>query len=295
MTLATGAKRAVAPAVILVVAAAGYWTLFQGARYDAKSVSALVIQHPGAAGFKPKPSSSEVVPASETDWSELKTAAKDDPDQTGGYSRTWEATTGSGSSDSVLVEVLPTASDVQRLRTQVLADYSNAKTLKSDGISIVSRFSVAGVAGSEGITFRGSGSSSADKGSTVVFDTGRALVVVTAGTSSAHGSADAGVRSVTRAEDSLLQDREPGFSLNVAARSLSASLLYWLIALALAAVAFVLPGIVHRVRERPHAKEAAHTRTGHQGRGSKVLRRHQVVLPTQPGRRTRTAWFSSKR
>jgi hypothetical protein len=288
-----GTKRLVAPGLVLVLAAVGYWTLFQGSRYDAKLASALVIQHPGVAGFKPTPSRSQVVTAKETNWSAVRKAAKAHPEQTGAYSRTWQATRGSGSSVSILVEVLPTASEAQLLRQQVLADYGNAKTLKSDGISIISRFSVTGVPGSEGISFQGSGSSSADKGSTVVFDVGRTVAVVTAGTSAAAGSGDAGSRSVTRAEDTLLGDREPGFSMTEATRSLSASVLYWLIALVVAALSFVVPGIVHRVRERRRAREVAHAKRGHQGRGSKVLRRQKVTLPTQTGRRARSARISS--
>ncbi|HUE08094.1 MAG TPA: hypothetical protein VMP41_11750 [Acidimicrobiales bacterium] len=294
MSLPPHGGRLVAPGLVLVLAAVGYWSVFQGSRYDAKLASALVIQHPGVAGFKPTPSSSQVVTAKETNWSVVRNAATARPEQTGAYSRTWGATKGSGSSVSVLVEVLPTASDARLLRKQVLADYSNAKTLKTDGISIVSRFPVTAVPGSKGISFQGSGSNSADKGSTVVFDVGRTVAVVTAGTSTAPGSGDAGVRSVTRAEDSLLQDREPGFSMTEATRSLSASMLYWLIALVVAALALVVPGIVHRVRERRRAREIAQMRSGHQGRGSKVLRRQKVTLPTQPSRRTRSARISSR-
>jgi hypothetical protein len=293
------AKRFVAPGLVLVIAAVGYWTLFQGTRQDPESLSSLVIERPGLAGLKTTPSSSKVVTPSETGLSELKEAHKNEPDQTGAYSRTWvgtKNTKNTGSALSVLVGLLPTASDAQLAQEQVLTDYTNAKTLKAEDVTVTSRFSVATVPHSRGVAYRESGSGRSGNGNTVVFNVGRVVAVVYTETTSTSRSLDEAARSVVRQESSLLEDREPGFSMSEATRSLGASLLYGLIALGVAAAVFFLPPFLRRVRARRQSRQAAQVSRGHQGRGSKVLRRHKVSPLMQANQRpTRSSRLSSKR
>jgi hypothetical protein len=272
--------------LVLLLAVVGYWTLFQTTGSDPKRLSTLVIESPGVAGLE-KPTSSQVVPPTQTTWSAFKKAAKTDPDQTGGFSKTWQAAKSSTSSLSVLVAYLPAASNATRLRNQVFADYTNAKNLKADDIAITSRFTLAGVPDSQGVSYQESASSSngAAKGSTVVFSAGRVVAVVY-GTSSTDGSSDHDVRSVVREESALLQTRLPGFSMSEWTTSAFASMIYVLIALSVAGAAFVLPGVVQRERARRHTRQAARLSYGRQVRGSKVLRRHAMSPILQVNRRS---------
>ena len=290
--------RLVVPALVILIAGVGYWTVFQGSRPDPKLVSSLILEQPGVAGLKATPSSSAVVPATETTWSVLRSAARSDPEQTGAYSKAWDGAKGSKAALSILVAVLPTAAQAQEVQKQVVSDYTNTKDLKSRGIVITDTFDVATVPGSSGFSYRQSASSaSAEKGSSVVFTEGRAVADVISTDTSSNGETNNGtLRSVVQAQHSLLESGEPGATLSVATRSPLASSVYWAIAVFVAAVAFAAPLIVRKERERRRLRQAAQTSRGHRGRGNKVLRRQKVSLPSQSHRRpTRSPKLSSKR
>jgi len=286
MILTARGKRCITPAAVIILAAIGYWFGFQGTRSDPQRLSALIIEHPGSAGLKVRPVSSRAISPSETTWRAVQRAAAIQPDQTGGYSRTWESTKSSSDSMSVLVEVLPTTWDAKLLRKQVLAEYSNAKTLKKEQATVTSRFAVAAVPGAQGVAYQvaASSSTSAGKGTVIAFEVGRAVAMAYVETSTgALGTLD--IDAVARTEYALLKDREPSFSLAALTRSALASTIYGLVAVGLAVMAYLAPGLVRRRRARQAAKQAALLRREYRARGSKVLRRRQLSVPQQSGRR----------
>jgi hypothetical protein len=279
MTLPRHRARYIAPAAIIVVAAIGYWTLFQGARANPERLSQLVVEQPGIAGLKPKASGSETVAPSKSAWSEIKKAAVAEPGQTGGYTRSWQGTKGTGSSLSILVEYLPSASDAIRLQQQMVASYTNAKTLKTDDVTVTSHFSVSGIAGSRGISYHQSSSEGTSNGTVTIFGVGRTVALVYFEAPASQGTID--VRAAARSQFALLEQQESGFSMLEPTRSLTASLLYWLIAVVLAGVAFVVPVVIGRARERANERKAVRSNYGRQARGSKVLRNKQTSPLTQ--------------
>lgn len=279
-------QRCVVPVAVFVLAAIGYWVVFQGTQPSPDWISTLIVAHPGSAELKAEPASSEVVEPSKSTWREVKEAAAVQPDQTGGYSRTWDSTKSSSDSLSVLVEVVPTSSDAEKVHGQVLAEYADAKTLKRDGATVTSRFGVRGVPGAQGVAFQVAASSSAgaSKGTVVVFDVGRAVAAVYVETSTgALKGFD--LDAVARREHALLERREPAFSLATPTRSALASALYGVAAVLVASLAYLVPGGVRRSRQRRDARHAAALRHEYRSRGSKVLqRRRQSALPYQSSR-----------
>lgn len=294
LTLPRRTARLVVPGLVVVLAVVGYWTVFQGGRTDQKLLSTLIVENPELAGLKTKPSSAQVVPPKDTTWSEVQKAAKANPAQTGGYSTTWEGAKKTDPSLSILVELLPTEPSAQRLQQQILSDYTDAKSLKSQGIIVSSRFAVTAVPDGHGVSYKGSGSSgTASTGSTVVFRVGRVVAALFTQSPSSSVPNDG---NAVRQEYALLQAREPGFSPSVATRSALATSVYFVIAFGVAAAAFVIPGLVRRARARRDAHEAARASRGRQGRGSKVLRRQKMSPLMQPARRPgRPSKVSSKR
>jgi len=281
-------KPYIAPGLVMVLAGIGFWTIFQGTRMEPSRLSDLVLQDSGLAGMQESASRSEVVTSTHSDWSVVRKAAAAHPDKTGGYARTWEGAKGGSNSLSVLVESLPTSWNAYLLRRQIMAEYTNANTLKAHGVAITSRFSLLQVPGSQGVSYQESATtSSAIRGSTVVFAVGRLVVLVDVQmpVNSSGGAGD--VRSAAHSQYALLQAREPGFSMVEATRSPSASLVYGLIAVIVAASTVVLPRLVRRGYSRRQARLVNRASYGRQVRGSKVLRRRRASQLMQPTHRRR--------
>jgi hypothetical protein len=277
--------RYVAPGLIIVLAIVGYWTMFQGTRSEPKRLFSLVIQHLHLSGIKERAVHSGVVSSSQVTWNEVRKSARADPDHTGGYSRTWEGTNSSGTSLSVLVQLVPTRANATVVRQQILADYTSVKSLKAQNVAITARFTVSKVPRSRGVSYQQSASSGGStSGSIVVVDFGRVVALfIETPTSS---SSDTQIRSVVRSEYSLLKVREPSFSMIEATRSPMTSLAYVGVAAVLVGVTIAVPAVVRRQQNRRNERKAAQMGYGRKTRGSKVLRRHKISpLMQRSGRR----------
>ncbi len=281
-------KPYIAPGLVMALAGIGFWTIFQSTRMEPSRLSDLVIQDSGLVGMQEKASRSEVVTSSQSDWSVVRKAAAAHPDQTGGYARTWEGARGGSNSLSILIEDLPTSWDSKLLRKQIMAEYTNAKTLKTHEVTITSRFSLLRVPGSQGVSYQETATnSSAIRGSTVVFAVGRLVVLVDVQTAASSSGGGGDIRSAAHNQYALLRAREPGYSMVEATRSPSASLVYGLIAVIVAASTVALPRLVQRGYSRRQARLITRASYGRQVRGSKVLRRRRASPLMQPTHRRR--------
>jgi hypothetical protein len=240
--------------------------------------------------MKSKAARSEVVTASEENWKAVKAAAKAQPDQTAGYARTWESTKPSSRSISILVEILPSASDANLMQQQVMEEYSNSKTLKSQKTTVTSRFSVAGITESRGVNYvvaaSGSGSSgaSATSGIVISFVVGHDVAVVY-DEAPATAARSGNIRTVVLRQSALLQQLEPGFSVTVSTKTPLASLLYLVVALAATACSYLVPLGVQRARNTRKAYQISQATYGRRARGGKVLKRRKASPLLQPSRR----------
>lgn len=113
----------------------------------------------------------------------------------------------------------------------------------------------------------------------VVYSVGRSAAAFVETSTGTLTIAD--VDAVAHHEYALLEHDEPTFSLAVPTRSDLASVLYGLVAVALAVVAYLLPALIRRERKQRAAKRDAQRRHEHRARGSKVLRRRQLSFSQQ--------------
>lgn len=290
MRLPPHTGRFVAPAVVMVLAIIGYFVVFRSTQAEPKRMTALVIEQTGLKDMKSKAARSDVITASEENWKVVKAAAKAQPDQTAGYARTWESTKPSSRSISILVEVLPSASDANVMQKQVMEEYSNPKTLKSQKTTVTSRFSVPGVTESRGVNYEvatsGSGSSgtSATSGIVISFVVGHAVAVVY-DEAPAPAARSGNIRTVAQSQSALIQQQEPRFSLTVSTRTPLASFLYLVVALAVTACTYLVPLGVQRARNTRKAHQISQASYGRRARGGKVLKRRKASPLLQPSRR----------
>jgi hypothetical protein len=271
--------------VVVAVAAVGYVVFVKSTRFDRTSLSALVIDRTGLAALKAKPVDSEFVSPKTSAFAAVKKAAASDPDETGGYGKEWSGSTASGDAATQLVEILPTSAQAAVARAEAEAEYSDATSLKAAHTTVTAHLTVPGVPGAfgVGIATAKSSTTSATTGTAVVFQEGR-VVAVEYLQSSTGGLTHADATAVARAEHSLLERSEPGFSLTTTSRPLGLSMLYGLVTLLAAGSILLVPRLVRRRRDRRQARREEQARYEYRARGGKAMRRRRPPAWAQRAR-----------
>lgn len=294
MTITRPRARTIASAGLLVVALVGYLVFVSSTKADTTRISGLVITQPPVKGLKPLKNGRRSVPASSMPFAAATKAAKLHPDQTGAYATAWQApapgkgkasSSSSSLSANLLVELLPDTATATKVRREAVHSYTDTKALAKSSLAIASRFSVKGVPGSTGVMFTSTrpGASPTTAGYAVAFQFQRAVVVdfVQAPTS---GGGVPDSSAIARSEYRLLHAAEPGFSLSVTSRPALPSLIYWIVAVAVASLPLLVPWWVRWRRERRAARRDARALYEVRSRGHKAVRRHRSPAWARPHR-----------
>jgi hypothetical protein len=274
---------------VVVVAAAGYVVFVKSTRIDRASLSTLVIDKTAVTALKSKPVASEFVSPQKSAYAAVKRAAASDPDGTGGYGKEWSGSTASGDAATELVELLPTSAQARSVRAEAEAAYTDASALKAAHTTVTAHFTVPTVADSFGVTFATAASSttSATTGTAIVFGQGRAVAVEYL-QSSTGGLSRTDATTLARAEDALLEQKEPPFSLTQTTRPLTLSVVYFLVTALVAGLILLVPGLVRRRRARRQERRDEQARREYRARGAKSLRRRRQ--PAWAQRAGSTGW-----
>jgi hypothetical protein len=272
---------------VVVVAAVGYVVFVKTTRTDRASLSTLVIDKTGVTALTSKPVESEFVSPQKSAYSAVKKTAASDPDGTGGYGKEWSGSTASGDVATQLVELLPTSAQARSVRAEAEAAYADAASLKAAHTTVTAHFTVPTAADAYGVSFATAASSttSATTGTAIVFQQGR-VVAVEYLQSSTGGLSRTDATTMARAEDALLEGKEPSFSLTQTTRPLALSVLYLLVTALIAGLILVLPGLVRRRRARRQARREEQARREYRARGAKSLRRGRQPAWAQRARST---------
>jgi hypothetical protein len=272
---------------VVVVAAVGYVVFVTSTRIDRASLSTLVIDKTGVTALKSKPVESEFVSPQKSAYAAVKSAGASDPDGTGGYGKEWSGSTASGDAATQLVELLPTSAQARSVRAEAEAAYTDASALKAAHTTVTAHFTVPTLAGSFGVSFATAASSTtgATTGTAIVFSQGRAVAVEYL-QSSTGGLSRADATTMARAEDTLLEKKEPSYSLTQTTRPLTLSVVYFLVSLLIAGLILLVPDLVRRRRTRRQERREEQARREYRARGAKSLRRRRQPAWAQRARST---------
>lgn len=223
------------------------------------------------AGFNKKPASSTQVAASNNPFPEVKAAAKSAPNSTGSYSIEWTKPSPSNDAASLIVSLLPSARDASKVQSQAKSNYLGQQSLKSASYNYVGPVAMPGVPGASSTLF--SSSTGNPPLVVVAFQRGRTQATAFVGVTGPTASVESTARSVASSAYRHLNKVLPGFTLTKTSWPFVASIVYWLVALAVAAAAVLIPWLRRRIIQRRRlAAETARTRAVG-ARGSKIARR----------------------
>jgi hypothetical protein len=272
-------------AVVVIVSGVGYVVFVKSSNIDRTHLASLVIQCTGVKTLKAKSVESQLVTASKSGFSEMKKAAATDPTETGGYGKVWSGSTASGDVVTELIVFLPTTSEAKLVRAEAVAEYSNTKDLKAAHTTLTSRFTLPSASGAFGARFVTAKSSTTGAGSStaIVFQFNRAVAVEYA-ESTTGGLTQANAITIAKAEHTLLEQREPGFSIVQTIRPLELSVIYGLVSLVAIALVLVVPGWIRRRRLRRVARRDEQARYEYRARGGKQMRRRRPPAWAQRAR-----------
>lgn len=262
--------RVVAAAVILIVAGIGYQLFIPITRVDHARISKLVLARP-TVGFKTKPTGSGQVAASSSPFATVKSAAKRSPNSTGSYGIEWAGSGSSSDVASMLVSLLPSGSQAAAVDAEAKGTYLGDQSLASDSYSLEGRFAIPSLPGADAATF--ASISPTRRLALVVFRVDRVVVVEFVQTSGESARADAAVSSLGLAEYQHLHRLGSGFSLAQTSRPLVASLVYSMVAVALAVAAFTTPVAIRWIRRRRRLAREKAARREFRQRGRKIVKR----------------------
>lgn len=285
MTIRAFPLRVVVAVVVLALAALGYDLFVKQSHYDTNTLAELVIPHPGVAGLKPVAMQAQVVPTASSTYPTVKKLGLYDANHTGSYGATWQGTKTAHNGLTLLADLLPTHADARKVRAEAAKLDLAPDAFSSNHFTFLSHFSVPGVPGAVGSAYSVPASSTSTGGSasTVVFRFNRVVVseLVETGTKSLTKP---DVVSVARSEYSLLQQVEPGFSMQVTTRPTGSSIVYGIVSLVLVALVLVVPSIVRRRRAVRHHRRADRARYQYRARGRRVVRRQRTPEWSRPRR-----------
>ena len=271
--------------LLIVLAALGYALFVKQTHYDTSRLSRLVVEHPGVRGLKPKAAQARVVPTASSTYPTVKKLGLSDPNETGSFGATWQGPASTRNGATILADLLPTEADAARARAEAAKLDLGAGSFTSVHFTFESHFAVPGVPGSEGSAYSVPASATSTQGNayTIVLRSGRVVAseLVEAGSG---GLTRADAVSIARSEHALLQQVEPGFTMQVTTRSLWPSIVYWAVTLVLVALVLTIPGIVRRSREARGLRRAERARYQYRARGRRTVRRGRAPDWSRPRR-----------
>jgi hypothetical protein len=138
-------------AVVLIVAAVGYQTVIPMHHVARSRLARLALTKPGLAAYDSAQTNGGEQSASQSGLAAIKTASAKSPDQTGLYSRDWQASQTSGA--GLAVFFFPNAAEAQTGLGQLEGQQLSATAFRSSGLSRESTFTVVGVPGSTGSVY----------------------------------------------------------------------------------------------------------------------------------------------
>lgn len=267
---------------VVYLAAAGL--LFLGIGPQQKVVRSrlsrlVAVQSPP--GFPAKPAASNLTPAANSPFAEVKAASRSSGSSTGEYSVEWTKSGSSNDAVSVLASLLPTAADAAKVQSQAKALYLQSGSLKGQSYSYVGPLSVPGLSASEGALFKSTAAGNPPL-AVVALQEGRAQVTEfvglsggsTATATTSQGPSATEAVALARSEDAHLKVVLKGFSIQETTWPLVRTLVFWIVAVSLAGAAVLVPVLRRRAHERRRVA-AERMQTRHMaGRGSKIVRRH---------------------
>jgi hypothetical protein len=272
---------------LAVLAVVGYVVFVKQTHVDVHRVSALVIRHPGTRPglLKAAAPRAQLVPTSSSTYATVKKLGLRDPDETASFARTWQGVGATHRAATVLVDLLPDETAAATTRAEAAKLDLGATSFASAGFVRTSRFSVPGVAGSEGSVYAVPASATNPAGTayTLVYRVGRVVVSMLAETGPG-GLTRSDAEAIARAEHDLVARVEPGFSLAVTTRQLWVSVVYIVVAAAVVLLALALPGLVRRQRRVHQERAAVRARYQYRARGRKTVRRHRTPDWSRPRR-----------
>jgi len=288
---------AVTVIAVVVIGALGYAFFGTATTLDASRLSRLVVPSTGFAGFKPHPVIKTVISTEKSPSAVVKAAGASHPTETGIFQTEWA---GSSKTDEagIMVQLLPTESEARSVLGELKSDYSAAKKLSAESLTLVGQFTVPALPGVFAARYVNESSKSASEPKAeaaesiyiILFRVHRvAAFVVVDVSSSTTTQQDAASLALSEAEQ--LRRAEPGLSLTETVRPVSRVLYFALGTLAVVAVVAALPRLRRVMTDRRESKETRARAREHQhvrARGSKVMRRQSVPAwqrPRSSGRR----------
>lgn len=258
--------------VFVAAALAVYFAFVSVDEVQTGRLSQLVVSKPPA-GFKTKPAAANAIPASSSQFAEVKAAGKRSPHATGSYSIEWsDATSGGTNAVSLVVSVLPSATDAAKVQSEAKTTYLAKTSLKAESYTYAGAVTVASIPRASAAFFTPSSLTNPPL-VVVAFQTGRAQATEFIGIPGAKQSIEAEAVSFAHAEYEHLRGVLPGFSLVKSTRPLVATIVYWIIVALIVAAAVVGPPLRRRAKQR-RLLAAERARLQHMTvRGSKIAKR----------------------
>jgi hypothetical protein len=263
-----------AAAVVVLLAVVGYFMFVPLHRLERGRLS-QVAAIAAPSGFTPKPTNTSEQQASGIPFKELQAAAKKSPSSTGAWSVEWTGAKSAGDIASLLAMMLPSRADAATVRSQAASYYVSPDSLSSDDYKYLTSFTVPSLTGAQAALFKPA--TGTQLLAVSVFQDGR-YVAVTYGDTGSAAQAEATASSLARSEAAHLKTLGQGLSLRVTRWPLVASLVWWAVAVALAAALVVGPGLVGRARRRRRLAREAAARRSLAVRGSKIVKRQRARL-----------------
>lgn len=279
--------------VVLALAAGGYFLFIPQTHVERSRLAKLVIDHTALSQVPAKAKLSEAINPSQSTFAATRNAAKRAPGATGMYAREWYVSSSGPPEAGVVLQMLPDTATARTVFAAEVKQLGTKPTLTQETPTNPKRFSVPGVAGSQGISWildDASTSAHAPVGAsyTVVYRVGRVVVselMVT--TSPARDTA--AISADAKANAALVARLAPGISLVRTTWPFVASLVFAVVTVVVAAGAVLLPEWfgtqARRRRERHEEREQRRAREQYLARGRRTVRRQRAPAWSQPRRR----------
>lgn len=280
-------------AVVVVLAAVGYFLFIPQNHIERSLLSRLVVAHTTYSAVPAKASLSEPINPAQSTFSATRQAGKRDPGGTGMYAREWFISSQGPPEVGVVLQMLPDAATARTVYESEVKQLPTKPSLTQETPTESRRFSVPGVAGAQGISWTlddATASKPTPIGSsyTVVYRVGQVVVSELMVTTSPTPNRSAVVAD-TKAEAKLVARLGPGFSMVRTTRPLVASLVYGAGAVVVAVGVVLLPeplvALAGRRRERREQREQRRAREQYLARGRRTVRRQRAPAWSQPRRR----------
>lgn len=222
--------------------------------------------------FKVKPNV-EIVPASQNPFAGVTAASKRSPNATGQYSVEWSGSSSPNDAATILVSLLPSASQAKAVQSEAVKDNLGAASYATEHYGQKATFSVPQVPGAEAATYSPTPPTGAPDLGVVVDRVDRVVVLElvrqTGGTAQVQSTSS----SVSDSEYLHLRATVSGFSLVRTHWPLLAILIYGAVSLVLAALIVTTPPLIRRVRRKRRMAQHEAARRLVLQRGGKVAKR----------------------